>query len=83
VVEAGADFLVGIKGNQGKLEDEEFLCYQTIEKGHGRIETREICVSHNVEWLPRNEQWGFKTLVEVRSERIVDNQVQNGSEVIG
>jgi predicted transposase YbfD/YdcC len=94
VVEAGADFVVGIKGNQGKLEDEvysyfdqgkednyeaeEFQCYKTIEKDHGRIETRNVCVSHNVEWLPGNEKWGFKTLVEVRSERIIKDQVQNG-----
>ena len=95
VVKAGADFLVGIKGNQGKLEDEvysyfdqgkadnyrdeEFQCFETIEKEHGRIETRNVCVSHNLEWLPSNDQWGFKTLVEVRSERIINDQVQTGT----
>ena len=95
VIGVGADFLIGIKGNQGKLEDEiysyfdqgkadnyedeEFQCFQTIEKEHGRIETRNICVSHNVEWVPGNDLWGFKTVVEVRSERIVNDQVQNGT----
>ena len=94
ITTAGADFLVGLKGNQGKLssevqcyfdqayaidyDDEEFHCHKTIEKEHGRIETRHICVSYNLDWLPRIEEWGFKTLIEVRSERIVDDQVQKG-----
>ena len=94
IKEAGADFLVGIKGNQGTLEDEvynyftqakeieyedeEFHCYQTVEKEHGRIETRHICVSYNLEWLPDNKEWGFETLIEVRSKRVFDNQTQEG-----
>lgn len=95
ITEAGADFLVGIKGNQGKLEsevysyftqarainyeDEEFECFQTVDKEHGRIETRHICVSRNVDWLPDNEAWGFKTLVEVRSQRIMGDETQEGT----
>lgn len=95
ILKAGADFLIGIKGNQGTLdsevysyftqalainyEDEEFECYQTVEKEHGRIETRHICVSHNVDWLPAHEEWRFKTLIEVRSKRIIGNQTQEGA----
>jgi len=94
VVDAGADYIVGIKGNQGNLEaeiseyftqaqavgyeDEELKCYQTLEKGHGRIETRHICVSHDLEWLPKLKKWGFKSLVEVRSERIINNKTEKG-----
>ena len=95
ILNAGADFLVGIKGNQGTLAsetqnyftqaraidygDEEFQCYETVEKGHGRIETRHICISHNLDWLPNNEEWGFKTLVEVCSKREINGHVQNGT----
>jgi len=95
IVDVGADFLVGIKGNQGRLEgevhnyftqaraidydDEEFQCCETIEKEHGRIEIRHVCVSHNLDWLPNNEEWGFKTLVEVHSRRELNNRVENGT----
>lgn len=95
ITKAGADFLVGIKGNQGNLdseiysyfsqaqacnyEDEEFQCYQTIEKEHGRIETRHICISHNVEWLPDHEEWGFKTLIKVTSRREIRGEIQEGT----
>ena len=95
VLDSGADFLVGIKGNQGSLadevsnyfnqakaidyEDEEFQCHKTVDKGHGRIESRHICVSHSLDWLPGNDEWGFKTIIEVRSERIVKEELQQGA----
>ena len=85
ILQAGADYLVGIKGNQGCLEAEahnyfeqayaiqyeaeELKCYEEHDKGHGRIETRHVCVTQDLEWLPQAEEWGLKTLIEVRSER--------------
>ena len=94
VLALGADFIVGIKGNQGNLEAEicnyfnqgyainfssdEFKTYTTIEKDHGRIETRHICISHDLDWLPQNDEWQFKTLIEIRSERVIGEKIQNG-----
>lgn len=94
VKKSGADFIVGIKGNQGNLEaeisnyfnqahdinfdSEEFKCSTTVEKDHGRIETRHICVSHDLDWLPQNEEWNFKSIIEIRSERVVGDKIQNG-----
>lgn len=91
---AGADFIVGIKGNQGTLESEvinyfnqanaiqydsaEFQCHTTIDKGHGRIETRHICTTNDLEWLPQREEWGLKTLIEVRSERSIADKIEYG-----
>lgn len=99
VLKAGADYLVGIKGNQGNLEDElsnyfdqanamqydveELECHTTIEKDHGRIESRHICVTQNVEWLPQAEQWGLKSLVEVRSERVLGEKKEEGIRYYG
>jgi len=62
ILEACADYIVGIKGNQANLSAEiknyfeqaraiqydsnEFKCYTTIDKGHGRIENH---------WLIEND----------------------------
>ena len=62
IVELGADFLLALKGNQSTLETEveayfctapagELTMKRTIEKGHGRIETRIYSASQNVDWL--------------------------------
>lgn len=94
VIDNGADFIVGIKGNQGNLEaeisnyftqahdinfsSEEFKCHTTMEKDHGRIETRHICVSHDLDWLPQKDEWNLKALIEIRSERVIGDKIQNG-----
>jgi predicted transposase YbfD/YdcC len=94
VVDAGADYMVGIKGNQGNLQaevrnyfeqaneiqydSEEFKCHTTIDKGHGRVEIRHVCVTQDLDWLPQRDRWKFKSLVEVRSERIINNESEHG-----
>jgi len=99
LLQQGADYLVGIKGNQGNLAaevrnyfeqareiqyaSEEFQCCTTSEKGHGRIETRHVCVSCDLDWLPQREIWGLKTLIEVRSERIIGNRTEQAIRYYG
>jgi predicted transposase YbfD/YdcC len=94
ILDKGADFIVGIKGNQGNLEaevsnyfnqahdinfdSEEFKCHTTVEKDHGRIETRHVCVSHDLDWLPQKDEWNLKALIEIRSERVIGDKIQNG-----
>jgi len=94
VLSKGADMIFGIKKNQEKLEaevsnyflqaheinydSEEFHCHTTTEKDHGRIETRHICVSRDLEWLPQRDDWHLKSLIEVRSERILGEKVEKG-----
>ena len=94
VLDKGADFIVGIKGNQGNLEEkvsnyfdqahsinyrsEEFQCSTTMEKDHGRIEIRHVCVSHDLDWLPQKDEWNLKALIEIRSERIIGDKVEKG-----
>lgn len=95
ILNAGADYIVGIKGNQGNLEaevksyfdqaqaiqygSEEFKCHSTIDKGHGRIETRHVCVSRDLGWLPQRNEWGLRSLVEVRSERMMGDKTEKGT----
>ena len=94
ILQQGADYIVGINGNQGSLkaevgnyftqaqaigyDDDCFRCYTTIDKGHGRIETRHICVSEDLEWLEKKKKWKLRSLIEVRSERIIGNRIEKG-----
>lgn len=62
IVELKADFVLALKGNQSTLETEvekyfntapkdELVTKSTIEKGHGRIETRIYTASSHVDWI--------------------------------
>jgi predicted transposase YbfD/YdcC len=62
IIDCKADFLLPLKGNQPTLEAEtidyfrtapaaEILTKTTVEKGHGRIETRIFAVSGVVGWI--------------------------------
>jgi predicted transposase YbfD/YdcC len=86
IVDHSADYLLAVKENQPKLysemdnffsqahainwEDVEHSTHTTIEKHHGRIETREVRVVEDLEWLPQRSSWKKLTsLVEVRAMR--------------
>lgn len=71
--EQEADYVVALKGNHGKLHKAvaelcEAVCedrtvnlpfdvHQTVEKDHGRIETRRYVSIAAVDWLPGKEEW--------------------------
>ncbi len=67
IVEKGADYVIGLKGNQpGLLEDvslyfehfsNELPCFVTRMKDHGRIEKREYHLLTDLSWLPQRENW--------------------------
>jgi predicted transposase YbfD/YdcC len=68
IVEHGADFLLALKGNQPTLEAEaeayfdtapkdELVTKTTVEKGHGRIETRIYTASCNVDWIESSKSY--------------------------
>ncbi len=80
-----ADYLLALKGNQPNLETEvadyfhgapntEVVTKTTVEKGHGRIETRTYTASSKVDWIASERSYpgqprftGIKTLVKVVS----------------
>jgi predicted transposase YbfD/YdcC len=80
-----ADYLLALKGNQPNLETEvadyfhsapntEVVTKTTVEKGHGRIETRTYTASSKVDWITSERSYpgqprftGIKTLVKVVS----------------
>ena len=80
-----ADYLLALKGNQPTLEADvesyfatapasELVVKTTVEKGHGRLETRAYSASKNVDWIVSDRSYPhqprfttIKTLVEVYS----------------
>jgi len=73
IVDKGADYVLGLKGNQGTLhEDVKFYFedalrsnfkgvgydyHETVDGDHGRIETRCYWTVSDVDWLPDKALW--------------------------
>lgn len=88
IVEQKADYVISLKGNQGNLHKDvadyfiwaekvkfrelEYDFFETVEKGHGRIETGRCFVTEDVDWLAGGAAWaGLKSMVMVESIREV------------
>ena len=85
IVAHQADYLLALKGNQPTLEAEvadyfrtapaaELVTKTTVEKGHGRIETRTYSASSEVDWIVSERSYPgeprfttIKTLLKVHS----------------
>jgi len=82
------DYVIALKGNQGTLQEEaknfftqvRDVGYQeadcrtasSLEKGHGRIEEREVVVTHQLDWLDCKSKWkDLTSLIEVTSRRTI------------
>lgn len=73
IIGKGADYVFGLKGNQGTLrEDVELLFTEQMasgfkdiavsrairtDAGHGRLETREVFAIDDIAWLRSNHDW--------------------------
>lgn len=86
IVEKKADYVISLKGNQGnlhadikdyldwaeriKFKEIEFDYYETLEKGHGRIEMRRCWVTEEIDWLEKREDWkNLKSIMMVEAAR--------------
>jgi predicted transposase YbfD/YdcC len=91
IVAEGGDYVLQLKGNQGGLHDETVELFDqclrddclgvayttatTINKGHGRIETRTIWATEEVGWFAERDEWKkLRSLSRVRCERTVDGE---------
>jgi predicted transposase YbfD/YdcC len=88
ITESGGDYVLGLKGNQSKLKTEvetffecaerdnfahlEHDCHTTVEKDHGRIETRKYRIVAEDSFEVKDEWGGLNAVGMVKSERIVD-----------
>ena len=92
ILDKKADYILALKGNQGTLkvdvklfvdeqkavdfQDAKVSRGETVDGDHGRIETREITVIHDVEWLQERHDWpGSKSVVVVESTREVGDKI--------
>ncbi|MFT5814617.1 MAG: putative transposase YbfD/YdcC [Psychroserpens sp.] len=84
IVEKGGDYLSALTGNQSTLHDDVTLFFEntpksyierlashtTTEKGHGRIEEREVTSCNDIEWLIKEHEHPYlASIVCVKSRR--------------
>jgi predicted transposase YbfD/YdcC len=92
IIDKKADYILALKGNQGTLredvevfvteqkalnfKDTTISMHQTVDGDHGRIETRNYTVIHDVGWLQERHEWpSLKGVVMVESEREIDGKI--------
>jgi predicted transposase YbfD/YdcC len=92
IIDKKADYIFSLKGNQGTLRDdvevfakEQKACgfkdtkistHETVDADHGRIETRQYTVIHDIAWLQERHGWpGLKSVVIVESQREIDLKI--------
>ncbi len=94
IVENGGDYLFSLKGNQSTMHDEvawwldhaiagqireaRLDYHEQITKGHGRLETRQVWCTEQVEWFADRDQWpGLSSLIAVDARRQwVDGRIE-------
>ncbi|MFB5608230.1 MAG: ISAs1 family transposase [Candidatus Nitrosomaritimum yanchengensis] len=86
--ERGGHYVIALKGNQETLEAEarnffdqaraadykwtKCKIYEATNKGHGRIEKREVVITQNLKWLDCRDNWrDLNAMIEVKSTRTV------------
>ncbi len=88
-IEEEADYLIGLKGNQGTLNDAVRLLFETkpqgttfqideeYDKGHGRLETRHCTVTEDIKWLKeQHPQWkNLRSVIEIESTREIKGEL--------
>ncbi len=76
IVESGNHYLGALKGNHGsffkalKLQFQPETHVHTVKTAHGRVERRTVSLCHNIESLPKANEWaGLKAIIRVTSYR--------------
>jgi predicted transposase YbfD/YdcC len=85
--QAGGDYVLALKDNHPQLNEDVGLwldtegqkgtlaVHETVDKGHGRIETRRYVLSDRLDWLEQKSQWpGLQAVGRVESTRIIGEQ---------
>ena len=90
IIDKKADFVFSLKGNQGNLHDDvelffqdylkkdhPFEYYETVNGGHGKIETRRYWTTSDIQWLQGKENWkGLKSICMVQRERQFEDKIE-------
>jgi predicted transposase YbfD/YdcC len=90
IINKNGDYILALKGNQGTLREDVELFFseeknnwktlpyeqvRSIEKGHGRIETREVYVIRDIDWLEQKKEWSnLSAIIMVKSQREIKDK---------
>jgi len=84
IIDNDANYILALKGNHPYLkQDVESLCRrskpdyenETLEKGHGRIETRKCEVYNKIDLLEDIDKWpNFSSVIKVTAQREIKNK---------
>lgn len=84
IIEQKADYILAVKDNQKKLHKEiqdlfslhRSEQFETIEKDHGRIETRNCSILKNLKKMKTAEKWDqLKMIIRIESKREINGKV--------
>ncbi len=98
IVDKKADYILALKGNQGSLREDVDLFVaeqkakdfkdttvtqaQTVDGDHGRVETRDITVIHDVGWLQMRHNWpAMASVVMVQSTRVIPGPTRDTGKI--
>jgi predicted transposase YbfD/YdcC len=93
IIDKEAHYVLALKGNQGTLREDvelfaaeqkandfkntEISRHETVDGDHGRIETRNYTVLHEVGWLQERHDWpGLKGVVMVETTRETGDKIE-------
>jgi predicted transposase YbfD/YdcC len=88
IIDGGGDYVMQVKANHSTLHDQLIIDLneavllnfdgmahdhvQTVDKDHGRIETRQLWCTSDVDWVPGRDQWpNLQSVAVVESKREV------------
>jgi predicted transposase YbfD/YdcC len=87
ITDQGGDYVFSLKGNQETIHEEVKLYwqdevlkqeadhYETVEKGHGRIEKRGYWITSDIAWMDAKSEWPkLKSIGLVESERTIGEE---------
>ena len=87
IVDQGGDYAFALKGNQGTLHTDVAVFlddpltkatteHTTVDADHGRIETRGILVSTDIDWLQEGHRWpGLEAIGKVTRTRETGDKI--------
>ena len=92
IINKNADYVLSLKGNhelfhqeveefftdafKRDFKDVEHSSYETVEKDHGRIETRRYWLTSDIEWFSEKLQWkDLKSIGAVRATREIGENI--------
>jgi predicted transposase YbfD/YdcC len=90
IIEADADFVLALKGNQGAAHteikaflddaiaraDPSLVFQETVEKSHGRLETRRYWQTEKINWFADRKEWeGLRSVGVVEARREIKGRV--------